>query len=83
MTSRVLRALWVGTAIAIALEAPSFAQDRAFDRLDTNKDGVISREEFAQARERRVERRVRRDAEVVSATGAPASMSRSASGPRG
>ena len=30
----------------------------AFDRLDSNKDGAISREEFAQAREERIERRV-------------------------
>lgn len=29
----------------------------AFDRLDANKDGAISRDEFAQAREKRVERR--------------------------
>lgn len=30
----------------------------AFDRLDANKDGSISREEFAKAREERVERRI-------------------------
>ncbi len=29
----------------------------AFDRLDTNKDGAISRDEFAKAHERRIERR--------------------------
>ena len=32
----------------------------AFDRLDTNKDGAISREEFTQHREERIERRVER-----------------------
>lgn len=32
----------------------------AFDRLDDNKDGAISREEFGQAREERVERRIER-----------------------
>ena len=30
----------------------------AFDRLDANKDGSISRDEFAKAREQRIERRV-------------------------
>jgi Ca2+-binding EF-hand superfamily protein len=30
----------------------------AFDRLDANKDGSISREEFAKAREERIERRI-------------------------
>lgn len=30
----------------------------AFDRLDANKDGSISRDEFAKAREERIERRV-------------------------
>lgn len=30
----------------------------AFDRLDTNKDGSISRDEFAQHREHRIERRM-------------------------
>jgi Ca2+-binding EF-hand superfamily protein len=30
----------------------------AFDRLDTNKDGSISRDEFAKGREMRIERRV-------------------------
>jgi Ca2+-binding EF-hand superfamily protein len=30
----------------------------AFDRLDTDKNGAISREEFAKAREERIERRV-------------------------
>ncbi len=31
---------------------------QAFDRLDTNKDGAISREEFAKAHEQRIERRI-------------------------
>lgn len=31
---------------------------KAFDRLDTNKDGSISREEFAKGRELRIERRI-------------------------
>jgi Ca2+-binding EF-hand superfamily protein len=31
---------------------------QAFDRLDTNKDGSISRDEFAKAHEQRIERRV-------------------------
>jgi Ca2+-binding EF-hand superfamily protein len=30
----------------------------AFDRLDANKDGSISRDEFTKAREQRVERRI-------------------------
>lgn len=45
----------------------------AFDRLDANKDGAISREEFAQHRERRIERRiVRKDGQTAAgAPGAP------------
>ena len=42
----------------------------AFDRLDGNKDGAISREEFAQHRERRIERRVERKDEKPGAPGA-------------
>ena len=38
----------------------------AFDRLDTNKDSYISREEFAKAREQRVERRIEKRAERKS-----------------
>ena len=30
----------------------------AFDRLDTNKDGSVSRDEFAKAHEQRMERRI-------------------------
>jgi Ca2+-binding EF-hand superfamily protein len=32
--------------------------DAAFDRLDANKDGSVSRDEFAKAREERIERRI-------------------------
>jgi len=39
----------------------------AFDRLDSNKDGSISRDEFAKSRELRIERRVERN----GAPGAP------------
>jgi len=42
----------------------------AFDRLDTNKDGAISRDEFAKAHEQRIERRVMLDA-PHDAPGAP------------
>ena len=38
----------------------------AFDRLDTNKDSYISREEFTKAREQRVERRIEKRAERKS-----------------
>ena len=42
----------------------------AFDRLDANKDGAISRDEFSRAREERIERRiVRKDGQA--AAGAP------------
>ena len=56
MTNRVLRALLAGTALTFALEAPSLAQsgNSRFDRLDTNHDGVISREEFEAANPPRV-----------------------------
>ncbi|MEP7315658.1 MAG: EF-hand domain-containing protein [Sphingomicrobium sp.] len=39
-------------------EGPMADPTAAFDRLDANKDGMISRDEFAKARESRVERRV-------------------------
>ena len=35
----------------------------AFDRIDANKDGMISRDEFASVRERRIEKRVERRTE--------------------
>ena len=41
----------------------------AFDRLDVNKDGYVGRDEFAKAREERIERRVERREKV--ADGAP------------
>ena len=44
----------------------------AFDRLDSNKDGAISRDEFAKGREVRIERRVERQA----APGAPGAEGR-------
>jgi Ca2+-binding EF-hand superfamily protein len=40
------------------LDGPDRDPNAAFDRLDANKDGSISREEFARAREERIERRV-------------------------
>jgi Ca2+-binding EF-hand superfamily protein len=39
-------------------EGPMGDPNAAFDRLDTNKDGAISREEFTEAREERIERRI-------------------------
>ena len=41
----------------------------AFDRLDANKDGAISREEFSKGREERIERRIVRHEEAKE--GAP------------
>ena len=40
------------------LDEPGRDPNAAFDRLDGNKDGTISREEFTKAREERIERRV-------------------------
>ena len=39
-------------------EGPMGDPNAAFDRLDANKDGSISRDEFAKAREQRIERRI-------------------------
>ena len=39
-------------------EGPMRDPGAAFDRLDVNKDGVISRDEFTKAREQRIEKRV-------------------------
>lgn len=39
-------------------EGPIGDPNAAFDRLDVNKDGSISREEFTKAREKRIERRI-------------------------
>lgn len=42
-----------------------------FDRLDTNRDGSISRDEFAQHREKRVERRITRKDRIAGVPGTP------------
>ena len=42
------------------LDGPGRDPNAAFDRLDANKDGSISRDEFTKAREQRIERRVER-----------------------
>jgi Ca2+-binding EF-hand superfamily protein len=39
-------------------EGPMGDPAAAFDRLDANKDGMISREEFSKAREQRIEKRI-------------------------
>ena len=39
--------------------------DKAFDRMDANKDGMISREEFAKGREVRIERFVTTDGKPI------------------
>jgi Ca2+-binding EF-hand superfamily protein len=39
-------------------EGPIADPGAAFDRLDTNKDGMISRDEFAHGREQRIEKRI-------------------------
>lgn len=39
-------------------EGPMGDPNAAFDRLDTNKDGAISRDEFAKGREQRIEKRI-------------------------
>ena len=39
-------------------EGPMRDPGAAFDRLDANKDGVISRDEFTKAREQRIEKRI-------------------------
>jgi Ca2+-binding EF-hand superfamily protein len=40
-------------------EGPMGDPNTAFDRLDANKDGSISRDEFAKAHEQRIERRIK------------------------
>jgi hypothetical protein len=42
----------------IMVDGPMGDPNAAFDRLDANKDGAISREEFAKGREKRIERRI-------------------------
>lgn len=51
------------------LDVPGRDPNAAFDRLDANKDGSISRDEFTQAREERIERRVERREKIKE--GAP------------
>lgn len=51
------------------LDGPRRDPNAAFDRLDANRDGSISRDEFTQAREERIERRVERREKVKE--GAP------------
>lgn len=43
---------------AVMIEGPGGDPNAAFDRLDANKDGSINRDEFAKAREQRIERRI-------------------------
>ena len=43
---------------AMMTEGPAGDPNAAFDRLDANKDGTISRDEFTKAREQRIERRI-------------------------
>ena len=57
---------------AIMVERPDRDPAAAFDRIDANKDGSISREEFTKAREERIERRiVMREAHKDGAKGTP------------
>jgi Ca2+-binding EF-hand superfamily protein len=46
----------------------------AFDRLDADKDGSISRDEFARGHEVRIERRVEKRADKAGTPGAPRAM---------
>jgi Ca2+-binding EF-hand superfamily protein len=46
----------------------------AFNRLDADKDGSISRDEFARGHEMRIERRVEKRADKAGAPGAPGAM---------
>lgn len=43
---------------AVTIDGPVGDPNAAFDRLDANKDGSISRDEFTKAREQRIERRI-------------------------
>lgn len=47
-----------GAPHVMMLDGPMGDPNAAFDRLDTNKDGSISRDEFAKGREKRIERRI-------------------------
>jgi Ca2+-binding EF-hand superfamily protein len=53
------RKLGEGTEPRVMIhEGPMSDPGAAFDRLDTNKDGAISRDEFARGREQRIEKRI-------------------------
>ena len=47
-----------GAPHVMMLDGPMGDPNAVFDRLDANKDGSISREEFAKGREKRIERRI-------------------------
>ncbi|HXG80989.1 MAG TPA: EF-hand domain-containing protein [Sphingomicrobium sp.] len=49
---------WQGENAVHVMREAHRDPNAAFDRLDANKDGAISREEFAKAREERIERRI-------------------------
>ena len=49
---------WQGENGMARHDGPMRDPNAAFDRLDSNKDGSISRDEFAKGREQRLERRV-------------------------
>ena len=51
-------AMRTGAATAAPHERTMRDPNAAFDRLDANRDGSISRDEFAKGREVRIERRV-------------------------
>ena len=60
-----------GAPHVMMLDGPMRDPNAAFDRLDTNKDGSISREEFAKGREKRIERRIVVRERHGDAAGAP------------
>jgi Ca2+-binding EF-hand superfamily protein len=47
-----------GPHVMMMRDGPMDDPNAAFDRLDANKDGAISRDEFAKAREQRIEKRI-------------------------
>lgn len=53
------------------LDGPIRDPNAAFDRLDGNKDGSISREEFATGREKRIERRIVRREKLKERAASP------------
>ena len=60
-----------GAPHIMMLDRPRGDPNAAFDRLDTNKDGSISREEFAAGREKRLERRIVMREQRRDGAGAP------------